>query len=85
MELQQSVWRETPAIASPSCRSARVPTSVTSLWAMRILSRTGHDPSGLLAVILGFFGGELLLLCLKTVVRPNVGSEAEEREENRDD
>ena len=59
--------------------------SGTSLWAMRILSRTGHDPSGLLAVILGFFGGELLLLCLKTVVRPEVGSEGKEREENRDD
>ena len=59
--------------------------SGTSLWAMRILSRTGHDPSGLLAVILGFFGGELLLLCLKTVVRPKVGSEGEEREETRDD
>ena len=48
-----------------------VMASVTSLWAMRILSRTGHDPSGLLAVILGFFGGELLLLCLKTVLKPD--------------
>ena len=39
-----------------------------SLYALRILSRTGHDPAGLLGVILGFFGGELLLLCLKTVM-----------------
>lgn len=41
--------------------------SGTSLWALRILSRTGHDPAALLGIILGFFGGELLLLCLKTI------------------
>ena len=39
-----------------------------SLYALRILSRTGHDPAALLGVILAFFGGELLLLCLKTVL-----------------
>lgn len=39
-----------------------------SAYAMRILSRTGHDPSALLGVILVFFGGELLLMCLKTVL-----------------
>lgn len=39
-----------------------------SLYALRILSRTGHDPAGLLGVILAFFGGELLLMCLKTVL-----------------
>lgn len=33
------------------------------------LSRTGNDPAALLGVILGFFGGELLLLCLKTVLK----------------
>ena len=43
--------------------------SVSSLWALRILSRTGSDPAALLGVILGFFGGELLLLCLKTVLK----------------
>lgn len=42
--------------------------SGASLWALRILSNTGHDPASLLAIILGFFGGELLLLCLKTVL-----------------
>lgn len=41
--------------------------SGTSLWALRILSHTGHDPASLLGIILGFFGGELLLLCLKTI------------------
>ena len=39
-----------------------------SLYALRILSRTGYDPAALLGVILAFFGGELLLLCLKTVL-----------------
>ncbi|MEY8420004.1 hypothetical protein AALA83_12110 [Oscillospiraceae bacterium 44-5] len=39
-----------------------------SAYAMRILSRTGHDPAALLGVILAFFGGELLLMCLKTVL-----------------
>lgn len=39
-----------------------------SLYALRILSRTGHDPAGLLGIILGFFGGELLLLCAKTIL-----------------
>ena len=37
----------------------------------RIMSRTGNDPAALLGVILGFFGGELLLLCLKN--RPQKG------------
>ena len=39
-----------------------------SAYAMRILSRTGQDPAALLGVILVFFGGELLLMCLKTVL-----------------
>lgn len=39
-----------------------------SFYALRILSRTGHDPAALLGVILAFFGGELLLMCLKTVL-----------------
>ena len=40
-----------------------------SWYALRIMSRTGNDPAALLGVILGFFGGELLLLCLKTVLK----------------
>ena len=43
--------------------------SGASIWSLRILSRTGHDPASLLAIILGFFGGELLLLCLKTILK----------------
>lgn len=38
-------------------------------YALRILSRTGQDPAALLGVILAFFGGELLLLCLRTVLK----------------
>lgn len=42
--------------------------TAASAYAMRILSRTGHDPAALLGVILVFFGGELLILCLKTIL-----------------
>lgn len=42
--------------------------TAASVYAMRILSHTGHDPAALLGVILAFFGGELLLMCLKTVL-----------------
>ena len=36
--------------------------SGASWYALRIMSRTGNDPAALLGVILGFFGGELLVL-----------------------
>lgn len=39
-----------------------------SAYALRIMSRTGNDPAALLGVILAFFGGELLLLCLKKIL-----------------
>lgn len=39
-----------------------------SLYALRILSRTGHDPAALLGVILAPFGGELLMMCLRNVL-----------------
>lgn len=42
--------------------------TMASAWALRILSRTGNDPSKLLEVILAFFGGELLILCAKTIL-----------------
>ena len=45
--------------------------TAASLYAMRIMSRTGHDPAALLGVILAFFGGELLLMCMKTVLNGN--------------
>ena len=41
---------------------------VFSFYALRILSRTGHDPAALLGVILAFLGGELTVLCLKTIL-----------------
>lgn len=43
--------------------------TAASAWALRIFSHTGHDPAALLGVILAFFGGELLLMCLKTVLK----------------
>ncbi len=42
--------------------------SGASLWSLRILSHTGHNPASLLGIILAFFGGELLLLSLKTTL-----------------
>lgn len=51
--------------------------TAASAYSLRILSRTGHDPAALLGVILAFFGGELLLMCLKTVLR-GTGKQKEE-------
>ncbi len=42
--------------------------TAASAYALRILSRTGHDPAALLGVILAFFGGERLIMCLKKVL-----------------
>ena len=44
-------------------------SSFSSLWALWIAHRCGVQVTGLLTVILGLFGGELLLLCLKTLLR----------------
>lgn len=54
-----------------------VGTAATA-WAFRILSRTGHDPSALLGVVLAFFGGELLILCLKTILDEKKGKKSNE-------
>lgn len=43
-------------------------STIASVWSLRILSHTGHDATGLLGVILAFFGGELMVLCLKTIL-----------------
>ena len=42
--------------------------SAACAYALRILSRTGHDPAALLGVILAFVGGELLMLCLRKIL-----------------
>lgn len=44
-------------------------------WSLRIMSHTGHEPAALLGVILAFFGGELLLMCLKTVLSEKRGKD----------
>lgn len=49
-----------------------------SAWALRILSRTGHNPAALLGVILGFFGGELMVLCLNTILKEKKGRKSDE-------
>lgn len=40
-----------------------------SVYALRGYFRTGYDPSTLLGIILGFLGGELLLMCLRTILK----------------
>ena len=49
--------------------------SVACAYALRILSRTGHDPAALLGVILAFFGGELLVLCLRKILAEKKNAE----------
>lgn len=43
--------------------------TVCSLWAMRILSRTGQDAARLLTPVLAFFGGELALMFGKNALQ----------------
>lgn len=52
--------------------------TAASAYALRILSHTGHDPAALLGVILAFFGGELLLMCLKPVLNEKKGKDDSE-------
>lgn len=53
-----------------------------SAYALRILSRTGHDASTMLGVILAFFGGELLALCLRTILQEKKEGKTDEEREN---
>ena len=55
-----------------------------SAWALRILSHTGHDATGLLGVILAFFGGELMVLCLKTILNKKESKSDTEGENHGD-
>lgn len=52
-----------------------------SAWALRILSHTGHDASTLLSVILAFFGGELMVLCLKTILNEKKKEKGDKNDE----
>ena len=51
--------------------------SAASYYALRIMSHTGHDSAELLGVILAFFGGELLVLCLRTILKKDKEEEHE--------
>lgn len=52
--------------------------TAASAWSLRILSHTGHDPSAVLGVILAFFGGELMVLCLNTILKEKKGRKSDE-------
>lgn len=51
-----------------------------SVYALRILSRTGQDATGLLGVILAFLGGELAILCMRTILSEKSGKAADKAE-----
>ena len=52
--------------------------TVCSFWALRILSRTGQDASGLLTAILAFFGGELALMFGRNALQGKKSNKEEE-------
>ena len=52
--------------------------TAASAWSLRILSHTGNDPSAVLGVILAFFGGELMVLCLNTILKEKKGLKSDE-------
>ena len=52
--------------------------TLCSFWALRILSRTGQDASGLLGPVLAFFGGELALMFGKNALQ------GKKKEDNHD-
>ena len=52
--------------------------SAASYYALRIMSHTGHDSAALLGVILAFFGGELMILCLRTILKKDKEKEHEQ-------
>lgn len=39
--------------------------ALMAVWAMRILSHTGVEATGILGIVFSFFGGELVMLLLK--------------------
>lgn len=55
--------------------------TLASAYALRAQAR-GMSMEGLLAVVLGFFGGELLLLCLKTVLKKDLEQKEEPKDED---
>lgn len=52
--------------------------SFCSFWALRILSHTGQDASGVLIPVLAFFGGELTLMFGKNALQ------GKKKEDNHD-
>lgn len=59
--------------------------TAASVYALRILSRTGHDSAAVLGVILAFFGGELMALCLNTILKDKKKTDVSESDAERND
>lgn len=51
--------------------------TASCFYALRILSRTDKDPTGLLGVILAFFGGELALMFGREALKKKNGKDEE--------
>jgi hypothetical protein len=54
--------------------------SLMSVWSMWIADRNGVLVTGVITAILGVFGGELLLLCLKRIFGGRQDADAAEAE-----
>lgn len=54
--------------------------TLASAYAMRAQAR-GMSMEGVLGIVLGFFGGELLLLCLKTILKKEYGYDEDSSDE----
>ena len=54
-------------------RPQQAQESYSGTWTIR----TGHDSAAVLGVILAFFGGGLLVLCLKTALKKEKASESD--------
>ena len=54
--------------------------TAASAYSLRAQAR-GMSMEGVLGIVLGFFGGELLLLCLKTILKKEYGYDEDPSDE----
>lgn len=54
--------------------------TLASAYAMRAQAE-GMSMEGVLGIVLGFFGGELMLLCLKTILKKDLEQEEQKNED----
>lgn len=59
--------------------------TICCFWAVRVLSRTGQDASGLLVPSLAFFGGELALMFGKNALQNKKNGRKDEKTDEFDE